>query len=313
MKLALFPPNHPRWNTDHITLDEAAPLPFWKAVDRLCAATGLQYDLEFRGLGFRNEPTLTLTDRGTRVIYPVFDDGPFRVSLVSLEYQHNVGFAILPWPVPARANNRRAIPREQAALRPRAVTSVQCSAQFQVVAEPRLSLSQTGCFEILEARDDRGNSLVSEGQSSPMMLRNAGYMGGMSTAVLHLRAPLSRPEDPGRTIKVLRGSIPLRVTSRQTDPLVVPLADAAGKSFDKGDLHLSIHEVRTDANHRQRQIELSVHDERGDLLPASDEMIPQPAGQPSTHISRTSRSSTPEARACPCFRPTSISRPPGSP
>ena len=127
MKLALFPPNHPRWNTDHITLDEAAPLPFWKAVDRLCAATGLQYDLEFRGLGFRNEPTLTLTDRGTRVIYPVFDDGPFRVSLVSLEYQHNVGFAILPEPVPARANNRRAIPREQAALRPRAVTSVQCS------------------------------------------------------------------------------------------------------------------------------------------------------------------------------------------
>ena len=36
MKIALFPENLPRWKTERLTLAESQPLPFWKAVDRLC-------------------------------------------------------------------------------------------------------------------------------------------------------------------------------------------------------------------------------------------------------------------------------------
>ncbi len=279
MNLAFFPQNHPRWNSDRISLQQTEPLPFWKAVDRLCLLTGLQYDLELRGFAARGEPTLTLTDRGPRPVYPVSDYGPFRVNLVSLECQRNVGFAVLPQPVPARPGTRRALPGEPPIPQPRPVTSVQCSVQLQVVAEPRLGLNQTGALQILQARDERGNSLVPENQGTPIMMRNAGYLGGTCSSVLHLRAPLTRPENPGRTIKVLRGSIPLRVVSRQPDPLVVPLANAAGKSFDKRDLHLAIHEVRSDPNRRQRQIELSVHEDHGDGIPGSDDTEPPMPGQ----------------------------------
>lgn len=279
MKFSLFPPNHPRWKTEQITLQETAPLPFWKAVDQLCLITGLQYDLELRGIVSRGEPSLTLTDRGSRPVYPVSDFGPFRVNLVGLEYQHNVGFGIIPQSGPARGVARRGLPRQLPVPQPQAVTSVQFSAQFQVVAEPRLGLNQTGALQILEARDERGNSLAPDAQAPHMMMRSSGYLGGTCSAVLHLRAPLNRPENPGRTIKILRGTIPLRVISRQSDPLVVPLADAAGKSFEKGELHLAIHELRNDANQRQRQIELSVQEGPGEGIPGSDNTLSSIPGQ----------------------------------
>ncbi|MGC8644356.1 MAG: hypothetical protein ACP5XB_31220 [Isosphaeraceae bacterium] len=279
MNFTFFPQNSPRWKSDRISLQEAAPLPFWKAVDRLCLVTGLQYDLELRVFAARGEPTLTLTDRGPRPVYPVSDYGPFRVNLVSLESQRNVGFAVQTQPFPARAGAPRVVPGEFPFPQPRPVTSVQCSVQLQVVAEPRLGLNQTGALRILEARDERGNSLVPENMAAPIMMRSSGYLGGTCSSVLHLRAPLTRPEDPGRTIKVLRGVIPLRVVSRQADPLVVPLAHAAGKSFDKGDLHLAIHEVRNDPNRRQRQIELSIHEDHGDGIPGTDDTEPMLPGQ----------------------------------
>ena len=90
---------------------------------------------------------------------------------------------------------------------------------------------------------------------------------------MHVRAPLIRPENPGRTIKVLRGVVPLKITARQPDPLVIPLASAAGKSFDKGDLHVVVHEVRSDANNRQRQIELTVRESRAEATPSGDEVM----------------------------------------
>ena len=98
MKITLFPQNLPRWKLDRVSLRETEPLPFWKAIDRFCATTGLQYDLEVRGFSTRGEPTLTFADRGSRVVYPVSDHGPFRVNLIGLEYQRNVGFALVPPP-----------------------------------------------------------------------------------------------------------------------------------------------------------------------------------------------------------------------
>ena len=94
MKVSLFPENLPRWKQERLSLQETQPLPFWKAVDRLCAAASLQYD-ELRGFSTRNQPTLVLTDRITRPVHPTSDHGPFRVSLVGLEFQRHVGFAVV--------------------------------------------------------------------------------------------------------------------------------------------------------------------------------------------------------------------------
>jgi len=273
MKISLFPENLPRWQQEHISLQEAEPLPFWKAVDRLCAAASLQVDLEVRGLSTRNQPTLTLTDRINHPIHPISDHGPFRVSLVGLEFQRHVGFAMAMPRVRANPGQaeRPAAQRDLAPPRPRPVTSVQCSVQFQVTAEPRLTISQTGALQILEARDDQGNSLRMDNPATQVLSRNVDYLAGFCSSVVHVRAPLNRPENPGRTIKILRGSVPLRLTSRQPDPLVVPLATATGKAFDSSDLHVLVHEVRFDPNTHQRQIELTVRATRSGGLPAADE------------------------------------------
>jgi hypothetical protein len=273
MKISLIPENLPRWKQERVNLQVPEPLPFWKAIDRLCVAASLQSDLELRGFSTQGEPTLALTDRITRPVHPVFDHGPFRISLVGLEFQRHIGFAVASPPARGRFGSRPAPLKDQAPPQPRAVTSVQCSVQLQVSAEPRLSLSQTGVPQLLEARDDRGNSLLTPSAASPVIFRSAGYLGGTCSSVLHLRAPLNRPEDPGRTIKILRGVIPLRITARQPDPLVVPLADAAGKSFDKGDIHLSVHEIRSDPRTRQRQIELTVRENRAEGPSGGDDPL----------------------------------------
>jgi hypothetical protein len=139
------------------------------------------------------------------------------------------------------------------------------------MAEPRLGVTQNGPLRILEARDDRSNSLLAEGQRNLLLSRSATYLAGTCSSVLQLHAPLSRPDNPGQSIKILRGVVPLRVTARRPDPLVVPLAGATGKAFDQGDLHLTIHEVRSDPNSRQQQIELSVRAGRSDGSPPTDE------------------------------------------
>jgi hypothetical protein len=287
MKISLFPESLPRWNSERISLQESEPLPFWKAIDRLCVTASLQNDLELHGFATRSEATLALTDRITRPVHPVFDHGPFRVSLVGLEFQRNVGFAVVP-PRPRGNPGGRPGgngPRGQLAPpQPRPVTSVQCSVQLQVTAEPRLGISQNGLIQILEARDELGNSLIVPGQGAAMLSRTSGYLGGTCNSVVHVRSPLHRPDNPGRTIKTLRGAIPLKINARQPDPLIVPLAGATGKSFDKGDLHLVVHEIRSDPNNRQRQIELSVRQTRSVGLPTLDDATGQDFGaRPDRH------------------------------
>jgi hypothetical protein len=101
---------------------------------------------------------------------------------------------------------------------------------------------------------------------------------GPCRSVVHVRAPLHRPENPGQTIKVLRGEIPLKITARQPEPLVVPLSSASGKSFDQGDLHVTVHEVRADPNTRQRQIELSIRHSQPEGETSPDDVSGPEAG-----------------------------------
>ena len=41
-QVALYPENLPRWRSQKVTLRESDPIPFWKAIDRLCDAAGLR-------------------------------------------------------------------------------------------------------------------------------------------------------------------------------------------------------------------------------------------------------------------------------
>jgi hypothetical protein len=285
MRICLFPENSPRWKTQRVSLQEPGRLPFWKAVDRLCHEASLQSDVEMADLPARGEATLCLTEPITRPALPTSDHGPFRVGLVGLEFQRHVGFAVAPRlprnPVGRPGANRGDV----AAVQPRPVTSVQCSAQFQLMAEPRLGVSQCGPPRILEACDDHDNSLLAENQRGMMLSRNSTFPTGTCTSVIHLNVPLARPENPGRSIKTLRGEVPLRVSARRPDPLIVPLAGAEGKTFVQGDVRLTIHDVRMGPSDRGRQIDLSVREGRSDGAPATDDFsLQDPSSRLESHL-----------------------------
>ncbi len=127
-----------------------------------------------------------------------------------------------------------------------------------MVAEPRLSLSQVGQPRVVEAVDDRDQTLLVPSSGAPVVHRSAGYSGLGGSPALQMIAPLKRPEQPGRTIRKLRGTIPLVVSTRKPDPLVVPLVGAAGKTFQNDDVIIAVHEIQSDPNSHQASIVLSV-------------------------------------------------------
>jgi hypothetical protein len=123
-------------------------------------------------------------------------------------------------------------------------------------------MMQSGNAQVLEAIDDAGNSLVqSPSDAHPRRLitsRIARQYGGTSGQQLQLVVPLQRPDSPGGTIKVLKGVVPILVASRRPEPLIVPIADAMGKSFENRETAVVIHAIRKNPNQTQTTIELTI-------------------------------------------------------
>lgn len=250
IKLALFPENLPTWQSK-ITLRESAPVTFWQAIDRFCEAANLQYN---EGATNGREPILPLFYGGGRPAGPISDHGPFRVRLVNLHYQRDVTFQPAPRTVvaPAFPAARRAV---EPAGAPGVLTE-QFFAQVQIVAEPRLSLQKTGDLKVLEAVDDRGQSLIAPGETTQ---RHSGYNSAVIPgSALPVQASLLRPKEPGSAIRKLRGVVPVTVRMRKPNPLVAPLANSAGKSFHNDDVTLTIVDVRLNPQSNQTSIELAV-------------------------------------------------------
>jgi hypothetical protein len=262
IRLGLVPENLPSWPDRRVSLHEAEPLPFWRAMDRLCEVARLQLNVGMHGFSTANrEPLLPLLDGGPRPAVPTSDSGPFRVSLLSLHYQRDVVFSragvVLPHrlvvPPPPPVPGRTSTPITEAPT-----VDEQFYAQIQVAAEPRLSLSQNGPLKILDATDDRGQSLQVETDQGPITQRVSGYFGMANGSTLQLHVPLKRPEVPGQSIRTLRGVLPIMVATRKPDPLVVSLQGAAGKSFHNEDVDLSVVDIRANPATNQTSIDIVV-------------------------------------------------------
>ena len=262
-KIALYPQNLPRWKNQRVTLHNGRPLSFWKAVDELCDVAFLQYNPSMQSFGGQAEPAFTLTEGVVRTLTPISDQGPFRVRLLSVDYQRRLtygsgGRELTAVPPPPRPAARIGQPRDAAGpgrLNP--ITTVQFTAQLLVAAEPRLALIQRGDLRLLEAVDNRGNSLIPVGRRG-QSLGFAGYFGNPHGSVMESHVQLHRPTVPGDTIKKLRGTIPITVSSRRPNPLIVPLEKSAGKTFENSDIQLTVHDVRALPDSRHTLVELSI-------------------------------------------------------
>jgi hypothetical protein len=259
MRLGLVPENAAQWQARRVTLHESTPVPFWKAMDRLCEVARLSYNLGMHGSPRSREPIFQLIDGGPRLVGPTSDSGPFRVSLVGLHYQRDVTFS----PEVAGFPRRNFVPPPPAppgvdpAPGHAPVVSEQFYAQVQVTAEPRLSVSMNGPLKVLEAVDNRGQSLLPEPGEGVPTQRFSGYFG-LNTAALQLQAALRRPGQPGQSIRKLRGSLPVLVATRKPDPLVVTLQGASGKVFRNDEVTLSILDIRTAPATNQTSLEVVV-------------------------------------------------------
>jgi hypothetical protein len=186
----------------------------------------------------------------------VSDHGPFRIRLIGLHYQRDLnldtriasGFGIRPGSARAQAP----------ALAGHPAVIEQFYAQIQVLAEPRLTISQGGPLKILEAVDDRGESLVMASSGPGAVQRSAGYFGVTAGSMLQIQAHLLHPKVSGQSIARLRGTIPLVVATRKLSPLVVPLTGATGQSFRNDEVTLAVRDIRTNPDSHQIHIELMI-------------------------------------------------------
>lgn len=251
IKLTLVPDNSPAWAGRKVSLSEKEPLTFWAAIDRLCETAHLQYNYGMHYPGGR-EPSFPLFEDNGRPILPVSDHGPFRVSVVGLHFQRDVNFIGGPQVKPSQN-----VPKQASRLS--STVNEQFYAQLQVTAEPRLALAQGGTLKVTDAVDDRGQVLVLPASNNPALnQRVSGYFGYASGPIVQAQASLNRPAKAGTSIKKLKGSIPLIVSTRKPSPLVISLASAAGRTFQNEDVVLTVHESRAAEAARPGSVEVTI-------------------------------------------------------
>lgn len=266
----LVPENHPAWASKRFTLQESEPVTFWEAIDRLGRATGVSYSPQltmFGGAARGRQPGVSLVANGTYQPPTFFDDsGPFRVTLVSIHHHRDRSFGSAA----ALTVTQGVVPQPRAGSSPAvAIAASQANDQFyanvQVLAEPRLVVGQQGAVRLIEAIDDRDQSLLLPPPSKPeeASARVAAFsqamMGGMHATMLQATIPLKYPATPGAKIKRLRGAMPLQVLARKQEPLTIALdASSKGKSFSNADLRITIHEIRAEPVEPMATLELSI-------------------------------------------------------
>jgi hypothetical protein len=242
--------------TRHVSLETPQPVPFWSAIDRLCDAGGLQYQLASRSNMMVREPSIPLTSGESRLAGMLSDHGPFRVNLMSLHYQRDLTFG----PPVGQFGQPMGMGRGGPQFGPNGVPGQLSGEQFylrmQLAAEPQLSVTLAGAAKVTTATDDLGQSLVLAPSGATLPQIN-GYFG-TSVGPIQFQVFLKRPERPGRSIKTLKGTLPLHVSTRKPESLTIPLDGATGKTFHNDDATLTIHESRPLPGQNQGSIELSI-------------------------------------------------------
>jgi hypothetical protein len=103
---------------------------------------------------------------------------------------------------------------------------------------------------VAEAVDDLDQSL----EAAPEEVREPARRGiparGAYTTV-DFRLPLSLPDQPGKTIRRLRGTIPVEIPVRSSEPLaVLTLSEARGRTLTAGHVTFTIHDFKSEPDHR---------------------------------------------------------------
>ncbi len=259
VQLTLTSDQLPDWRTTKITLSEQEPVPLLKALDLFCEAAHVRL-FPFTGpvSGRPHSRFQVIKDPvGSFPVPPVCYSGPFRIAVSSVHHHRDLTLA--------QRDGRNLVQH----------SGDRFYVQMALSAEARLNLGVSGEVKVDEATDDQGRSLlkttnpgnaggvpgafpnnVQFGQVRSNMVMNMNGLNGMNTYAFQV--DLNYAENPSAQIKTLKGSIPVAITARRSDPLSIDLADAAGKSFTCEDAQITIHDVQFRGEQQQVAIDLTV-------------------------------------------------------
>ncbi len=281
------------FGTRRVTLLESQPVPFWKAIDRLCEVGQLtrQYQVvTLPGQG-APQPGLVLSYVPDPLTQPGYNHGPFHFNVVSLSYMSQISFNAsgrMRAQIRSGVRVADAVANQKAARQPAgplpagapgaveaknvnvggaAARTVQFQVQLQIVPEPRMTLAPAAKIQLVEAVDELGHSLLPPVADEERAFGLTGMMGFAMGATANLTIQLHRPEAPGKLIKTLRGTVEVSVAAPRSNPLVIPLEGAAGKTFQNDDRRVVVNSIDTDPMRRQDVIELTIED-LDELFPA---------------------------------------------
>jgi hypothetical protein len=230
-----------------VTVRTAEPLPFWEALDKLGRAGHVRHDpgpLHDYLAKDRRASTIHLVDGDPPALTAY--SGPIRIHLFATHWHRDLNFEV------------DGVPR----VPPRSAT---VTVEIQAFAKPGRFINPNGPPRLV-AVDERGRAISPQsggGDEPPDPIPPIGLIPGW-ISLLHWHIPLGLPDPPVRSPLKLRGVLPVVVSSRRPDPLVIPLVGAAGKTFRQGGIVVRIETVSAQGA-RPMAVNLSLSE---DVIPA---------------------------------------------
>jgi hypothetical protein len=181
---------------------------------------------------------------GTRAEEYKAKTGAFEVSLLSLARQRDVMLAPAPWVWVDEDGHQRPMDKRAPKLHSSAGPVFQ--ARVRITTDPPTSFRLNGAPTIVEAVDDLDQTLEPTPEETTAT-RPRGMAPRGAYPMVEMRMPLSLPEQPGKLIKRLKGSVPVVVFARSAEPLaVLSVSDPKGRTVTAGDFTVIMGSVRSE-------------------------------------------------------------------
>jgi len=260
--LVLQAGNDPQRGDPKITLIAEEKVAFWDAVERLGKVADVRPELNPNGMrnqwrmmgGFNNPGArrgrpatgreVVLVPSAGRPAPPMSRSGRFEVIVFNIHHQRDRTLGA--------AGGRRPIE-----------TSVdRFEVRLRLVPEPSLNIGKIGEVEGLEAIDERGQSLVPESTDfDPIEARRNGYSQANafnSGEVTPTSIRLRYPDQPGATIRTLKGAFDVTVVGTRSDPVAASLVSKLGVPVRRDGINLIVHGMKPSGMPSVRSVELSL-------------------------------------------------------
>jgi hypothetical protein len=229
-------------NLDHVS--------FWAALEKLCLVAGLTIQMN------DGQEGIQLYFQDTFSPY-VHHSGPFRFVAGNFQYNNNINLNSLP---------RRGIDTNQ--------DSETLMFYFMINPEPKLPLLGIGQPKLTEALDDRGQSMMFPqpvDQAQELEMQQAFYRGNNGYRSWNQQASINLlwPTKEARTLKSIKGSLPVTLLSEQRPDVVVEnLLKVKNKKYAGKFADIEVDSATE--NNRQVQITIQIKRSNNDTFDPND-------------------------------------------